>query len=176
MKINIKSQKLKITKSISQYIENKLSKLEKYFTDHTDIDVNVLIKNNNEIKKIEVTIPAKKLTLRAEQEHPDLYAAVDLVVDKIASQIRKNKSRIKKFNKIETTRITSEFDDIIEEQNAKKIVKRKLIEVKPMAEEEAILQMELLNHDFFLFKNLDCGCISVIYKRKDGQYGIIESN
>lgn len=176
MIINIKSQKLEVTDSIKSYIETKMTRLEKYFTNHSDINANVLIKIHNEIKTIEVTIPAKQLMLRAEESNGDLYAAVDLIVDKLVGQIRKNKSRIKKQNKIEPTRFNTEFDDELVKELEKTIVKRKSIEVKPMDEEEAILQMELLNHDFFLFKNIDSECISVIYKRKDGQYGIIEAN
>lgn len=176
MIINIKSQKMEVTDSIKSYVESKMTKLEKYFTDHSDINANVLIKIHNDIKTIEITIPTKQLVLRAEESNVDLYSAIDLIVDKLVGQIRKNKSRIKKQNKIELTMFNTDFESENEKENEKRIVKRKSIEVKPMSEEEAILQMELLNHDFFLFKNIDCECISVIYKRKDGQYGIIEAN
>lgn len=176
MIINIKSQKMEVTDSIKSYIESKMTKLEKYFTDHSDINANILIKTHNELKTIEITIPTKQLMLRAEESNIDLYTAVDLIIDKLVGQIRKNKSRIKKQNKIELTRFNTDFDLEMEKETEKKIVKRKKIEVKPMSEEEAILQMELLNHDFFLFKNIDQECFSVIYRRKDGQYGIIETN
>lgn len=177
MIINVRGQKLKVTDAIKSHIESKLVKLEKFFDNPSAIKANVLIKVQGENQIIEVTIPMGRLILRAEEKHYDLYAAIDLVVDKLDSQIRKNKSRLKDKYKDESTLFY--FDDNIqatEENKEAKIVKRKNVELKPMDEEEAILQMELLNHDFFLFNNIDQEGISVIYKRKDGQYGILDAN
>lgn len=177
MKVNIRGQKLKITESIRKHIESKMLKLDKYFNNPDEITINVLVKVKGIEQTIEVTIPNKKLTIRAEESHNDLYAAVDLVIDKLDIQIRKNKSRLKKKRASEN--LEYEFNSTLpdeKEETFGKIVKRKIIELKPMDEEEAILQMELLNHDFFLFKNIDKDCFSVIYKRKDGQYGIIDTN
>lgn len=176
MKKNIRGDKLVVTDSIRNYIDEKLEKLSKYF-DNDDIEAKIVIKVANNREIIEVTIPTNKYTLRAEERNDDLYAAIDLVIDKLERQIRKNKTKLNARYKKEPIidfnfNIIEEIDDDEEEDL---IVKRKKIEIKPMDEEEAILQMELLNHDFFMFKNVDEECISVLYKRKDGKFGIINS-
>ena len=177
MKLNIRGDKLVVTDSIKAYIEEKINKLDKYF-DNDDIEAKIVIKVANNREIIEVTIPTNKYTLRAEERNEDLYAAIDLVIDKLERQIRKNKTKLNDRYKKESF-MDFNFDFIEEFENDKEedelIVKRKTIDIKPMDEEEAILQMELLNHDFFMFKNVDEECISVIYKRKDGEYGIINS-
>ena len=112
--------------------------------------------------------------MRAEEKHVDLYAAVDLVVDKLERQIRKNKTRLNnKYKNIVQLDINTDFEVAENEEDIIRVIKRKNITTKPMDEEEAILQMELLNHDFFVFKNVDEECVSVMYKRRDGDYGII---
>lgn len=173
MKINIRGEKVTVTKAIKDQVENKLEKLEKYFENPETINAYVNIKINNLSQIIEVTIPTSRFTVRAEESHEDLYAAIDLVIDKIERQIRKNKTKIKnKYKNIENTdfNFDVEEEDILEEN---KIIKRKNMEMKPMDEEEALIQAELLGHDFFIFKNIDEECVSVLYKRKDGLYGII---
>ena len=175
MKFTIRGEKIKVTDSIKTYIESKIGKLDKYFDNPENIEAHALIKvkDNNQI--IEVTIPVNKFTIRAEEKNKDLYAAIDLVVDKLERQIRKNKTRIKdRYKKEEKIDFIFNFE-IEEEENKNNIVKRKNIEIKPMDEEEAILQMELLGHDFYVFNNLNEECISVLYKRKDGNYGIINT-
>ena len=175
MKVNIHGDKIKVTESIKDYVNSKLSKLDKYFDNADEITAKAMIRIKNENQIIEVTVPASKFTLRAEERHTDLYAAVDLVVDKLERQIRKHKTRLKYSHKKEPHIIDFSFDFEKAEENNSKIVKRKTIESKPMDEEEAILQMELLNHDFFIFNNVDEGCVSILYKRKDSQYGIINT-
>lgn len=174
MKFNIRGDKIEVTKSIKDYIEEKLSKLNKYFKE--EVEAKVLIRVRNGLESIEVTIPTNKFTIRAEAANQDLYTSIDKVEEILERQIRKHNTKIRDKYKKE---IVSEFNfelDLEEETSENKIVKRKSIDVKPMDEEEAILQMELLNHDFFMFKNVDEDCISVVYKRKDGEYGIINSN
>ena len=177
MKLNIRGDKLVVTDSIKAYIEEKVNKLDKYF-DNDDIEAKIVIKVANNREIIEVTIPTNKYTLRAEERNEDLYAAIDLVIDKLERQIRKNKTKLNDRYKKESF-MDFNFDFIEEFENDKEedelIVKRKTIDIKPMDEEEAILQMELLKHDFFVFKNLDEECTSVLYKRKDGKFGIINS-
>ena len=173
MKISIRGDKLEVTKAIKEYIESKLSKLDKYFDNSKDIDCHVLIKAKNNEQKVEVTVPTSKFTLRAEEKHSDLYAAVDLIVDKLERMIRKNKTRLTKHYKEATNfEMVLDFEDL-PDVNESKIVKRKDIDTKPMSEEEAIMQMELSDHDFFAFKNTDEECVSVLYVRKSGSYGII---
>lgn len=174
MEILIRGDKLKITDGIKEHVEEKLKKLDKYLEGSDQVKANVLVRVKDKDQIIEVTIPTKKYTLRAEEKHADLYAAIDLVIDKLERQIRKNKTRLsKKYKKEEPVEFVFDFQE--PEENENKVVKRKQLEIKPMDEEEAILQMELLDHDFFVFENIDEECISVIYKRKEGNYGIINT-
>ena len=175
MKISIRGDKVTVTKSMKEYITEKLGKLDKYFESPKSTECKVLVKVKNQEESIEVTVPTSKFTLRAEERHSDFYAAVDLVIDKLEGQIRKNKNRLgKKYRDVPKFEMSFDFevsDD--EEEEIPKIIKRKEMEMKPMDEEEALLQIDLLNHDFFVFKNIDEDCVSVLYKRKDGKFGII---
>lgn len=175
MRYNIRGEKVEITNSIKSYIEDKIGKLDKYFENADDILANVVIKVRGKEQKIEITVPAMHYTLRSEESNDDLYAAIDLTVDKLERQIRKHKtklnSRIKK-NIIQNFDI--DLEDDLEDENSK-IIKRKEIDMKPMDEEEAMLQMNMLGHSFFVFKNSSTGLICVLYLRKDGSYGIIEA-
>jgi len=168
MKINIHGRKIEVTDSIKNYIEEKLKRLDKYFENPEEISATAVVKVRSNDQIIEVTIPSKRFTLRAEESNNDLYAAIDLVVDKIERQIRKNKTKIKKNYK---EVLNYDFEEI--ESETEEVVKRKIIDMKPMSEEEAILQMNLLGHDFFVFENIDTDTISVLYKRKDGNIGIL---
>ena len=175
MKLNIRGEKVTVTQSMKNYITEKLSKMDKYFENPDEINVNVLAKIKGLEQIIEVTALTKKFTLRAEESNEDFYAAVDLVINKLERQIRKNKDRLnRKYKNIENLEFNFSYEpEDDEEENSSTIVKRKNISMKPMDEEEAILQIELLNHDFFVFKNIDEECVSVLYKRKDNNYGII---
>lgn len=174
MKYIIRSANGENTKAIKEYIESKLSRLDKYFKDSEEIEATVLTKNSGKSKTIEVTIPTVHFTLRNEETNDDLYAAIDKIVDKLERQIRKNKEKINK--KINKTYINDfEYDLIDEYSEEEKIVKRKEIELKPIDEEEAIIQMEMLGHSFFVYKDVDTNEICVLYKRKNGNYGIIET-
>ncbi len=175
MKINTRGDRLLVTEGIRSHIDSKLKKLEKYFDNHDELSANVLVRVTGRNQTIEVTIPTNHFTLRAEEAHDDLYAAVDLVVDKLERQIRKNKTRIEKRSKKEKIKeINYDFTVELDEEDNNKIIKRKKLDMKPMNEEEAILQMNLLGHAFFIFKNIDDENICLLYKRNDGNYGIIE--
>ena len=176
MKTNIRGEKVEITKSIKDYINDKMEKLNKYFENPVETECKVKVRVKNLEQTIEVTIPTSKFTIRAEESNPDLYAAVDLVVDKLGRQIAKNKEKIKdKYKNVKSFEINTDFITDEDEEDLT-IVKRKDMDIKkPMSEEEAILQMRLLNHDFFVFKNNDENCISVLYLRKDGKFGIINA-
>ena len=171
MEILIRGTKLEITDSMKDYVKEKLSKLDKYLVDQK-VKANVLVKVHNYLQKVEVTIPLKTLILRAEEEQQDFYAAVDLVINKLERQIRKNKAKLQKRDKAKTKEFN--IDDIIPIEEDEKIVKHKKIDVKPMSNEEAILQMELLGHDFYVYKDSESNNICVLYKRKNGGYGVIE--
>lgn len=173
MEIVIRGDKIKVTQAINSYLKDKLSKLEKYIEDYDNVRATVVVKVKNHEQKVEVTIPLKKFILRAEESKEDLYAAIDVVVDKIERQIRKNKTKLQS-KKIKERDIAIDYvEDIDDEDN--KVVKRKTIEVKPMSEEEAIIQMELLGHSFYLFKDATSSKPTLVYKREDGNYGVIET-
>ena len=175
MKCKIRGEKIKVTSAIQDYIENKLSRLDKYFKS-ADVDASVLIRVKGKEQAIEVTIPYDKYTLRSEERRDDLYAAIDLVIDKLEGQIRKNKTKLKKQIKKSEEFFNFDFELANEDDQENNIVKRKSFEMKPMSEEEAILELELLGHDFYIFKDAKTNDINVLYKRKDGNYGIIETN
>ena len=170
MKIKIRGNKIEITDSMKEYVKEKLSKLDKYSLE--EFEANVLVKVRNYTQKVEVTIPLKTLILRAEEESEDFYSAVDLVINKLERQIRKNKTKLKKKEKggIKEFNIDSIIDLHEEEE---KEIKRKKIEIKPMNLDEAILQMELLGHNFYMYKDSDLNSIALVYKRKNGGYGVI---
>lgn len=175
MKYNIRGEKVEVTPAIKSYIEDKIGKLDKYFDDASNINANVVIKVRGKEQKIEITVPAMHYTLRSEESHSDLYAAIDLTVDKLERQIRKNKTKINsKIKRNIIQNFEMDLEDNFEEDS--KVLKRKKVDMKPMDEEEAILQMEMLGHSFFVFKNADTDSICVLYLRKDGNYGIIETN
>lgn len=177
MKYNIRGDKLEVTSAIENYVENKLDKLNKYFQ-NDEVVANVLLKVRGREQIIEVTIPADKYILRGEVGNDDLYSAIDLVTDKLERQIRKNKTRLSKQNKGYkdlNLNFDIEENDIEDESIKYNIVKRKTLEMKPMDEEEAILEMNLLGHDFFVYKDMHSDNICILYKRKDGEYGILET-
>lgn len=175
MNISIHGDHVKITESIKEYVETKINKLSKYFDANSVPDVIVKVRVRGVKQIIEVTVPTKLFTLRAEEEHEDLYAAIDLVQKKLEGQIRKNKTKLaKKYRDKKGYVMLNEEVDLESEENSS-IVRRKEVEYKPMDEEEAILQMELSEHDFFVFKNSNEKCVSVVYKRKDGTFGIINA-
>lgn len=161
------------TGAIKDYIESKIVKLTKYL-DTNDLEATIVTRKEGRNQKIEVTIPTDNFTLRNESTNEDLYAAIDNVVDKLERQIRKNKDKINKKN---NKRIISDFEMMLEDEfeEEEKIVKRKKIELKPIDEEEAIIEMEMLGHSFFVYKDVDTDNICVLYKRKNGNYGIIET-
>jgi putative sigma-54 modulation protein len=178
MIFNIHGNKVKITEPIRDYIEEKIGKLDRYFGKPQSLPVNVQVRVKGIEQTIEVTIPTKHIIIRAEDSHKDLYAAIDLVSEKLERQIRKNKTRMSK------KKVKSHFEDFNvnyevesdEEISNNKIVKRKTLDIKPMCEEEAILQMDLLGHEFFVFKHAETLEMCVLYRRKDGNYGLIRTN
>ena len=173
MEFIIRGDKLKITDAMNNYIEEKLGKLEKYLKDSDNVRVNVIVKVKNHEQRVEITIPLKAYILRSEETRDDFYTAVDKAVDKLERQIRKNKTRMSKQTKTEMDFDISEIENEQDEEN--KILKRKVVEVKPMNEEESIIQMELLGHQFYMYKDSETNKYAVVYKRADGNYGILES-
>ena len=176
MEIIIHGDKIKVTKAMREYIEEKLEKLNKYLENSDNVRANVIVKVKGHEQTVEITIPLKSFILRSEETKEDFYAAVDKTIDKLERQVRKNKTKL--MSRKNQPSFDFNFDSIElekEEKETSKIVKRKRIEVKPMDEEEAILQMELLGHQFFMYKDSETDTPAVVYKRADGNYGVIES-
>ena len=141
MKYNIRGEKVEVTEAIRSYIEDKIGKLDKYFENADNITASVVIKVRGKEQKIEITVPAMHYTLRSEEAHSDLYAAIDLTVDKLERQIRKHKTKINSKNK---KNVIQNFEIDLEdkfEEDESKVLKRKKVDMKPMDEEEAIMQM-----------------------------------
>lgn len=179
MNYNIRGENLEITPALRDYVEKKVGKLEKYFdtTPTSDVNVKMAVQNNKHI--IEVTIPMPQLLLRAEETHIDMYAAIDLVVEKLERQIRKHKTKVnRKFRQEGSVKYMFKTDiaDDNEESDEISIVRTKRFNLKPMDAEEAVLQMDMLGHNFFVFSNAESGETNVVYRRKDGKYGLIEPN
>ncbi len=177
LRYKVRGENLEITPAIREYIETKVSKLEKYFSNELEANVYAnakVYKNGNQ--KIEITVPLKGVTLRAEEVNTDLYASVDLAVDKLERQMRKHKTRINRKGRekgiVEDELITSELETI--EESDLEFVKVKKVPANLMSKEEAILQMELIGHDFFIFLDESTNEFAVVYKRKDGNYGVLE--
>ena len=176
MEIIIHGDKLKITDAMNDYIEEKLAKLNKYLENGDRVRANVIVKVKNHEQRVEITIPMKSFILRSEETKDDFYAAVDKAVDKLERQIRKNKTRMmSKQVKVNYEINFSEIELDEEDTKENKILKRKKVEVKPMNEDEAIIQMELLGHQFYMYMDSETSKPAVVYKRNDGNYGIIES-
>lgn len=176
MKVKIRGKNITVTKGIQDKVEKKLNKLDKYFITQ-DVEASVLVRTYPEGQKIEVTIPTEYVLLRAEEVNDDLYAAIDLVIDKLEGQIRKYKtklSRKSKNNKLAFNIAELEkLDDSDEEEDV--IVKTKTINPKPMDMEEAIMQMEMMDHTFFVYLDAESNKVSVVYKRNNGGYGLLET-
>ena len=176
MEIIIHGDKIKVTKAMSDYIKEKLEKLDKYLENSDNVRANVIVKVKNHEQIVEITIPLKSFILRSEETNEDFYASVDKTIDKLERQIRKNKTKLMSRQEKQSYDFNFTHIDIDEDKEEEhKIIRRKQVEVKPMNEEEAILQMELLGHQFYMFKDADTNKPAVVYKRKDENYGIIES-
>lgn len=188
MDYNIRGENLEVTPALRNYVEKKVSKLERYFDTPPVADVHVKMEVQNTEHIIEVTIPMPQLLLRAEESHSDMYAAIDLVVEKLERQIRKYKTKVNRKFRQQGDSVRYMFKENIEDLNEElngessrdeevdelEIVRTKRFNLKPMDAEEAILQMDLLGHNFFVFSNAESGDTNVVYRRKDGRYGLIE--
>ncbi|GAB7055690.1 MULTISPECIES: ribosome hibernation-promoting factor, HPF/YfiA family [Paenibacillus] len=181
MKFNIRGENIEVTEALRDHVEKKLSKLERYFEAPPTSEVNVTLSVVKGMHAIEVTIPLTGLLLRAEEKHTDMYASVDLVVDKLERQIRKAKTKANRKIRQEgglkdLFRVESEpgASSALEEDDEYELVRTKRFTLKPMDVEEAILQMNMVGHNFFVFANSDTEQVNVVYKRDDGRYGLIE--
>ena len=171
MKITLRGKNIEITEAIEEKVSEKLSKLDKYFIVSENVEAKVLVRTYPYGQKIEVTIPTEYVLLRAEVVDQDLYNAIDLVIDKLEGQIRKYKTRLNRKSK--DNKLAS--IEPLEEEEEDVLVKTKTITPKPMDMEEAIMQMELIGHSFFVYRDTETDAISIVYRRNDGDYGLIET-
>ena len=177
IRFEIHGDNLTITDAIRNYIEEKIGKLERYFNNVPNAVAHVKVKTySNSTTKVEVTIPLGSITLRAEDVSQDMYGSIDLVTDKIERQIRKNKTKIERKNKNKVATSQLFTDALVEDPNVvqSRVVRSKQIDLKPMDLEEAILQMDLLGHDFFIYVDVEDQTTNVIYRREDGEIGLLE--
>ena len=177
MKYQIIGKNITVTEGISSAVQKKLARMERYFKDE-DIDCRVVVSSHGETAKIEITIFLTNFPLRAEVEHKDLYAALDLAIDKLEGQMRKLKTRMDRSNQRLSLGKAIDFDRVEEEKKADEqdvIVRSKSYYLDPMSIDEAISRMEALGHSFFLYLDEEDDLISVVYIRNDGGYGVIQA-
>lgn len=174
MRITISGKNLDITEGLRSAVEDKLSRLEKYFTPDTIVNVTLSV-TKKRYQKMEVTIPVKGNIIRAEQESNDMYVTIDLVEEVIEAQLKKYRQKLIS----QQQNVGSFKQEFIEAESAEEeevqIIRSKKFGMKPMFPEDACVQMELLGHAFYVFRNAETDEVNVVYKRKDGNYGLIEA-
>lgn len=173
MKLNISGKNIELTEKLKAMVEEKLSKLDHFFSEETQ--VNVMLSTNKDRQKIEVTIPIKGQIIRSEQESNDMFASIDMVEDTIERQLRKHHRKlIDKHRNPKMDFADTYIDEKYDDEEDINIIRTKRIGLKPMYPEDACIQMELLGHSFFVFTNAQTEEVNVVYKRKDGAFGLIE--
>ena len=172
MRIKITGRNIELTEGLKAAVEDKLNKLEKYFT--PDTEVNVTLSVEKERQKVEVTVPMKGSYIRSEQVSSDMYVSIDLVEEVIERQLRKYKNKIVDKQQAAANFQKAYLDKDYDEDEEVKIIRTKKFGIKPMYPEDACVQMELLGHNFFVFYNAETEQVNVVYKRKGNTYGLIE--
>lgn len=184
MKYTIRGINVEVTEALKGYVEKKISRVERYFDAPIESEAHVLFSILKEGHKVEVTIPCPGLLVRAEECSEDMYASIDLVAEKLERQIRKYKTRVnRKIRQESSPRVQAKISagspvmstaTVEADEEAFSVVRNKRFDFKPMGTEEAILQMDMLGHSFYVFSNATTDQVNVIYRRKDGKYGLIE--
>ena len=178
MKYQIIGKNIKVTDGISSAIEKKLSKMDKYFLINENVECRAVISVHGETQRLEVTIFLPQMPMRVEVEHEDLYAAIDLAVDKLEGQMRKIKTKMDRSNGKVSFARSINFDEVEDDDSPKEndvIVRAKSYYLEPMTIEEAITRMEALGHPFFMYLDEEDDRISTVYIRNDGGYGVIQA-
>ncbi|MBQ3226231.1 MAG: ribosome-associated translation inhibitor RaiA [Clostridia bacterium] len=176
MKITMSGKQIELTPALKARIEERFERLDRYFHKETEATVTLSVQREKQV--VEATVQSGGLLVRVEEATDDMYVSIDTAVDVLERQLRKHKTRIEKKLKKDTFDAAAlasiPFPENIEEETEFKIARTKRFTVKPMSVEEAILQMELLGHQFFVFTNAETGDSNVVYKRKQNTYGLIE--
>lgn len=175
MKLQIIGKNIVVTDSIRAAVESKLARMDKYFIINGEVEAKVLVRTYKTAQKVEITIHTKMMDFRVEVMHDDLYAAIDLAIDKLEGQMRKLKTRLDRSHKMSLGESIN-FDNFENEDTDEntEMVRVKEVYLEPMDLNEAIIRLENLGHNFYLFKDKEDNCVSVLYKRFDGGYGIIQ--
>jgi len=176
MRLQVKGRNLEVSDSIRSYAEEKLGKLGRKLADPTQVELELSLERNPSIAAnqiAEATIWTKGPTLRAREASPDMKASIDQLVDKLERQVTRYREK-RQRGRVRDNGATAPADNPGHGESEVPIVKTKQFPVKPMSAEEAVLQLELVGHDFFVFRNADSGEVNVVYKRRDGDYGLIE--
>jgi putative sigma-54 modulation protein len=175
MKVSVSGKNIEVTPALREYAEKKIGKLSRHFnylnSDNLEAQVTFHVEKDRHI--VEVTIPVNDIILRGEEETQDMYSSIDLVVEKLERQIEKFKTKLTKALRRDSQKANGAMLEEEAEDEELKVVKVKRFAVKPMSVDEAVLQMNLLGHNFFVFTNAETDEINVVYKRKDGDYGLI---
>lgn len=172
MRISINGKNIEVSDYLRDLVTKKVSKLDKYFPEDTEAHVLLAVERNRHI--VEVTIPYSGGIIRGEEVSGDMYASIDTVLAKVEKQITRHRTKLEKTLRADAFAEADYADYDDDEDEAGSVVKVKRFSIKPMDVEEAVLQMELLGHSFYVFENADDGLVNVVYKRKDGNYGLIE--
>lgn len=172
MRITISGKNIELTDGLKTAVEDKISKLEKYFTPETDVFVTLSVEK--ERQKIEVTIPVKGHIIRSEQVSNDMYVSIDLVEEIIERQLKKYKNKLITQQQSNSNFRKEFIEKDVDTDDEIRIIRTKKFDMKPMYPEDACVQMELLGHDFFVFVNAEDDSVNVVYKRKGNTYGLIE--
>lgn len=170
MNFQVRGKNIEVTPALRDYVEKRLTKLEKFFDGIIEVQVTLSVEGDRQ--KVEVTVPAEGLILRAEESNADMYSSIDLVSEKLERQIDKYKTKLTKRLRNAGFREFPMAEH--RESDEPKVLRSKRFALKPMPTDEAIMQMNLLGHNFFMFTNSETEEVNVVYKRKDGNYGLIE--
>ena len=174
MKINIVGRQMNVYEDTRLLVEKKLSKLDKYFKAGADPEATVTLSRKNNVSSVDVTINAAGTLFRSEVRADDFRDAMDQTVEHIEGQIRKNKTKLAKRLRENVMDMSIIPEPIEQEEDDEIIIRTKQFEFKPMSPEEAVMQMNLLGHSFYVFKDISTNETCVVYARKDGAYGLIE--
>ncbi|WP_027717657.1 ribosome hibernation-promoting factor, HPF/YfiA family [Desulfovirgula thermocuniculi] len=170
MRLQVRGRNMEVTDALRDYVEKRLGKLKKYLEVISDVQVVLAVEGDSH--RVEVTIPLGGVILRGEEVTADMYASIDLVVEKLEKQIERYKGRL--LRRYEKGASEARAAGQKEEEEAPRVVRTKRFAIKPMTVDEAIMQMNLLGHSFFVFSNAETNEVNVLYRRRDGNYGLIE--
>ena len=176
MAITVRGKNIDVTPALKDYVAKRVGKITKYFDGASMGEITAILTVSKGRHIVEVTVPINGILLRGEEATPDMYTSIDLVIEKLEKQIEKYKTKLAR--KLKSGSFKTEFipaaGAAVANDDEFNVVKTKRFAVKPMAVDEAVMQMNLINHDFYVFANADTEEVNVVYRRKDGRYGLIE--